>query len=194
MSSRGSANTRLTALLSVGVITHSSRWFHRCRGLSATLLCFFSCVETNAAAERCFTFGLLIVNVLGRELSNNVKKFIAEHVHSVMRLEVLLLLSHNRDTIWSAEAVARELKLNPDSTKPHLDGLVSRGLLTLTDQNTQQLYTYNPSSEALDKTVSQVAAAYATQRVAVLSLIFASRVDKVRLFTETFRTITGNLE
>lgn len=161
---------------------------------TAALTLFPFSMRPTWRGKGCFTFSLLIVNVLGRELSNKVKEFIAEHVHSVMRLEVLLLLCHNRDTLWSAEAVARELKLNADSTKPHLDELVSRGLLTITDQNTQPRYTYNPSSEALDKTVSQVAAAYATQRVAVLSLIFANRVDKVRLFTETFRTITGDAE
>ena len=128
------------------------------------------------------------------ELSKEVKDFIAEHVHSVLRLEVLLLLSEKRDKVWSSVAVDRKLHLTPDSTKAHLDELLSEGLLILVDGGTERLYRYNPSSDKLDKTVGQLSSAYATQRVAVLTLIFANPVDKVRLFSEAFRIIKGEGE
>lgn len=129
---------------------------------------------------------------MGRELSNKVKEFIAQHVHSVLQLEVLLLLSQDKDNVWSAHAVSRDLNLSPKSAKVVLDEIVSQGLLIPADGATEDLYRYNPSSDELDKTVSQLARAYATQRVAVLSLILANPVDKVRLFTETFRMIKGD--
>jgi hypothetical protein len=71
-----------------------------------------------------------------------------------------------------------------------LDGL-SSCLLTLPDGTGEDLYRYIASSEELDKTLSHLATAYETQRVAVLTLIFAKPVDKVRLFKEAFRMITG---
>lgn len=128
--------------------------------------------------------------VLGRELSNDVKEFIAEHVHSVLQLEVLLLVSQNKDKAWTPAAVGRELHLSAESAKVQLDGL-SRSLLTVLDGAGEDLYQYNPSSNELNQTLSQLAIAYATQRVAVLTLIFAKPVDKVRLFKETFRLIKG---
>jgi hypothetical protein len=137
-----------------------------------------------------FQIGFLSQRTLGHGLSNNVKEFIAKHVHSVLQLEVLLLLSQNRDNIWSAHAVSRELNLSVKSAKVALVEIVSDGLLVVADG--EDLYRYNPSSEELDEIVRQLATAYTTQRVGVLSLIFAKPVDKVRLFTETFRMITGD--
>ena len=128
------------------------------------------------------------------ELSNELKEFIAGHLHSVIRLEVLLLLSEGRNKVWSADAVDRKLNLTPTSAKAHLDELVSQGLLRLVDGATEERYRYCPSSDKLDKTVAQLSNAYATQRVAVLTMIFANPVDKVRLFTETFRMIKGESE
>ena len=128
------------------------------------------------------------------ELSNELKDFIAGHFHSVIRLEVLLLLSEHRNKVWSAGAVDRKLNLTPTSAKAHLDELVSQGLLRLLDGPREERYRYRPSSDKLDRTVGQLSNAYATQRVAVLTMIFANPVDKVRLFTETFRMIKGESE
>lgn len=128
------------------------------------------------------------------ELSNELKEFIAEYVHSVIRLEVLLLLTEDRDKVWSAEAVERKLNLTPHSAKAHLDELFAQGLLVPAEGAADRLYRYHPSSDSLDRTVGQLSKAYKAQRVAVLTLIFANPVDKIRLFTETFRMIKGESE
>lgn len=127
---------------------------------------------------------------MGRELSNDIKQFIAEHVHSVLQLEVLLVVSQNKDKVWTPAAVGRDLHLSAESAKVQLDGL-SRSLLTPLEGTDEDLYRYNPTSDELNQTVRQLATAYATQRVAVLTLIFAKRIDKVSLFKETFRMIKG---
>lgn len=129
---------------------------------------------------------------MGRDLSNDVKEFVAEHLQSVPQLEVLLLLSQTSDKVWSADAVGRELHLNPALAKAQLDHLLSHRLLTLAEGTSSDLYRYNNLSAHLDKTVKQLAIAYATQRIAVLTLILAKPVDKVRRFTETFRMIRGD--
>ena len=121
-----------------------------------------------------------------RELSNELKDFITGHVHSVIRLEVLLLVTEDRDRAWTAAVVDRKLNLSPPSAKAHLDELVSQGLLVLDEE---KRYRYHPSSDQLNKMVSQLSNAYATQRVAILTMIFANPGDKVRLFSEAFRMI-----
>jgi hypothetical protein len=128
------------------------------------------------------------------ELSNELKEFVAGHFHSVSRLEVLLFLSEHRDRVWSADAVGRKLNLNSAAAKEHLDYLAAQGLLKVIDGATEERYGYRPSCAELDKTVGQLANAYARQRVAILTMIFANPVDKVRLFTETFRMIKGESE
>jgi hypothetical protein len=126
-----------------------------------------------------------------RELSNELKEFIAGHFHSLIRLEVLLLLSEDRDRIWTATAVDRKLNLTPPSAKAHLDELVAQGLTVL---DAEKRYRYSPSSDELDKTVNELSNAYSKQRVAVLTIVFANRADKVRLFCEAFRLINGKTE
>lgn len=128
------------------------------------------------------------------ELSQELKEFIAGHFHSVIRLEVLLLLSSDRAKTWRSDAVDRKLNLTPTSARAHLDELLSQGLLTLVDAEEEERYRYHPSSDELSKIVTQLSNAYATQRVAVLTMIFSKPVDKVRLFTETFRMIKGESE
>ena len=124
------------------------------------------------------------------ELSNEIKEFIAEHVHSVLHLEVLLLVTQNKDKAWTPAAVGRELHLSPESAKVQLNAL-SNDLLISLDGAYEDRYRYNPSAQELNQILSQLATAYERQRVAVLTLIFAKRVDKVQLFKETFRLIKG---
>ena len=111
-------------------------------------------------------------------------------MHSILQLEVLLLVSQNKDKVWGPAAVGRELHLSAESAKVQLEEL-SRSLLTPLDGAGEDLYRYKPSSDELNQTLSQLATAYATQRVAVITLIFAKPLDKVRLFKETFRMIKG---
>ena len=129
---------------------------------------------------------------MGRELSNEVKAFVGEHINSVLQLEVLTLLSQDRDKRWTADDVGGELHVSAGSAKVHLNKLLSHGVLRLVHSSEEQ-YQYDPPCEDLDKTVHQICAAYKTQRVAILTLIFAKRVEKVRLFTETFRLIRGDV-
>lgn len=104
------------------------------------------------------------------------------------------MLSENRDKAWSAQAIDHELTLPIASAKPHLDYLVSQGLVKLVDGATEERYCFHPSSAKVDQIILQLSNAYATQRVAVLTRIFTNPVDKVRLFTETFRMVKGGNE
>jgi predicted transcriptional regulator len=125
------------------------------------------------------------------ELSNELKEFIAGHVHSVIRLEVLLLLSQDPDQVWKTDAVARKLNLTSSSAKAHLNELLSQGLLMLVGE---ERYRYQPASDEVTQMIRQLSKAYAKQRIAVLTMILSNPVDKVHRFTETFRMIKGESE
>jgi hypothetical protein len=124
------------------------------------------------------------------ELSNELRGFIAHYIPSVIRLEILLLIFEEQDRTWTAEQVDRKLALPGNSAGSHLDQLVSQGLIAR-DTVQANCYRFLPASEELGLTLLHLSNAYKTQRVAVLSLIFSNPVDRVRLFTETFRLIRG---
>ncbi len=127
------------------------------------------------------------------ELSNELRAFIASYIPSVIRLEVLLLVFEDQFSAWTAHEVDRKLDLPCGSASFHLDQLVSQGLVARDTQN-ENRYIFCSASDELAVTVRELCNAYTTQRVAVLSMIFANPVDKVRLFTETFRMIQGDSE
>lgn len=100
----------------------------------------------------------------------------------------MLLLGADKEKVWTTEEVDRKLNLTSSSAKHHLDEMLAAELLERVDPDR---YRFHPASIEMEKTVSELANAYTTQRVAVLTMIFATRVDKVRLFRETFRIING---
>lgn len=58
-----------------------------------------------------------------------MRAFIERHLTSAVQLEVLLLLHGDRDRSWSAVAVGRELRINPDQAHEALARLAEDGLL-----------------------------------------------------------------
>lgn len=119
-------------------------------------------------------------------LTQEVKRFINEHINSVFQVEVLLLLHSQKEKAWSAEAVDRELGIGLEEAQIQLDDLCSRGLFA-TEEGHPSTCRYSPASDQLDQAVSALAKAYSERRVNVLSSIFSKPVDKVRLFAEAFR-------
>lgn len=119
-------------------------------------------------------------------LSNQVKEFIASSIDSVSQLETLLLLQTNRQQEWTAEALARELRIEPTGAANELNQLAARKLLTAIPGNPLK-YRYSPQNETLDAAVVGLAQAYLVRRVTVISLIFSKPTDKLRVFADAFR-------
>lgn len=129
-------------------------------------------------------------------LSEDVKKFIAEHLSSVEQLEVLLLLHRNQQQAWSAQEVSRELRIDPTSAAERLADLEARGLLTRREaagggpaegDTAEPRYQYQPQKPHFDHTVNDLAKSYQEYRVTVISLIFSKPIDKIRTFADAFK-------
>lgn len=121
-------------------------------------------------------------------ISQQLKKFIKEQIHSVCRLEVLLLFHRNQSRSFTASEVAIELGIELDVTQRQLSKLVSAELLATTTGITSK-YSYDPVDEEAASMVDQLAVAYAKQRIPILSLILAEHPDRIRGFAEAFRVI-----
>lgn len=120
-------------------------------------------------------------------LPEAVRRFIADHIDSVEQLEILLLLHHHHQgRTWTAEAVARELRIASVSAGERLEDLVQDSLLTRVGGDPME-YRYAPGSAMLDEAVKGLATAYAERRVTVINLIFSKPVDRIRTFADAFR-------
>ncbi|MEW6733754.1 MAG: hypothetical protein AB1489_20670 [Acidobacteriota bacterium] len=125
-------------------------------------------------------------------LPSEVKKFIFEHLNSLQQLEILLLLYRsarkegNVQGEWTADAVARELRSNPNSVAVSLAELQSRGILSVRGE-VVLLYRYDPRTLDLDNAIVGLEQAYEQYRVTVLNLVFGKPLDKIRTFADAFK-------
>jgi hypothetical protein len=116
------------------------------------------------------------------DVTDDARRLITEHIHSVEQLEVLLLLRAAPDKEWSAAEVARALVSQPDTAETRLADLARRRLLKRKDDT----YRYAPVAKT-DKAVGDLATAYATRRTTVIGLIFSKPSDAVTSFSDAFR-------
>ena len=115
-----------------------------------------------------------------------VRAFIAEHIQSVVQLEVLLLLANRPRESWTPASVARALQIDTAWVERQLDNLAARGFLTRAT-HPEPDYHYNPQAPGLQKAVARLAQVYNERRVTVISMIYSKPADALRAFTDAFR-------
>ncbi|MCY1073534.1 hypothetical protein [Archangium lansingense] len=119
------------------------------------------------------------------DLPEEVRRFITDHIDSVEQLEILLLLHQHPERSWTAESVARELRISALSADDRLKDMARSGILAKV-QGSEVEYRYAPSQQ-LGDVVAGLATAYAERRVTVINLIFSKPIDKIRTFADAFR-------
>ncbi len=119
-------------------------------------------------------------------ISQTVQAFVADHIDSVLQLEVLLLLHAQAPRQFTAAELAQELRIDAAWVSGQLASLADAGVLTATGGNPPQ-YRYEPRAAELDGAVAGLAREYAARRVTVIGLIFSKPVDKIRSFADAFR-------
>jgi hypothetical protein len=118
------------------------------------------------------------------DISEPVRRFIAQHVHSAGQLEVLLLLRAVPDREWSVEDVARAQVSTRVLADQMLKDLRRRGLVVRGGE--PRRYRYAPPPE-LGSVIDDLAEAYATRRVTVVGLIFSKPSTAVTGLADAFR-------
>jgi predicted ArsR family transcriptional regulator len=126
--------------------------------------------------------------VSGKAVSEELELFVAEHIHSLHQLEVLLLLQRTAPRAWTAAQTAAELRTNPAAAAATLAKLAERGLLA-TSTGADPTYTYAPAAPELDEAVIALAEMYEERRLTVIDLIFSSpeKPEAIRAFADAFR-------
>jgi hypothetical protein len=117
-------------------------------------------------------------------LPEPVARFIERDIHSVLQLEILLLLrEHVGD--WTPARVASELRITEQSAELHLVDLSLRGLAS--GSRLTRCFRYAPRTAELSALVGELADCYANMRYTVINLIFSVPGDSARALAEAFR-------
>ena len=119
-------------------------------------------------------------------LPPRVQRFVKQHIDSIEKLEVLLLLRANPGRPWTAAAVVGELRIMEMSAQGRLDDLTGRGLLA-NEGGSPPSFRYAPHTGEDAQAVTELASTYAQRRVSVISFIFSQPQDRLRSFADAFR-------
>lgn len=119
-------------------------------------------------------------------ISAEVRNFLADHIDSVLELELLLLLRANPQRSWTRAELAHELKIDVAWAAEQLARLATRKILSRSDDAEPQ-YRYTPATRAMDDIIAAVADTYASHRVTMIGLIFSKPTSTLKSFADAFR-------
>ena len=116
---------------------------------------------------------------LARALPREALRLLAEHVHSIGELDLLMLLEDDRRRSWEAEQICDRLRCPPSWVEPRLAALAAAGLL----REAQGRYSCAPSSAELDEALEAIAHAHRTRLEQLTAVIVSPRRRRRALAT-----------
>lgn len=126
-------------------------------------------------------------------ISDDVRRFIQDNIHSVEQLEVLLLLRNEPQKDWSAVEVSQRLFTVPTSAATRLEDLRSLGLIALSGNASQEAgsgqphYRYQSHSSQTEQVIMQLDNLYRERKDTIIQLIFSRPPDRLNTFSNAFR-------
>lgn len=120
-----------------------------------------------------------------RGIPRHVESFIQSHLSSVAQLEILLLVHRSRGRPVTAAAAAEEIRIDVAWAHRELERLRAAGVVN-TDAGEGE-YGYAPNAPEVNATIEDLAKAYKTHRVSVITAIFAEPADSVSRFADAFK-------
>lgn len=119
------------------------------------------------------------------EITRELRAFVAERIHSVAQLELLLLMRSDAGKQWTAAEAGRALYIPPEMAAGLLSEMHGQSLVARNDSTSN--YCYGTPTDAIDQHVREIAELYATRRVSVIALVYSTPVDKLQRFADGFR-------
>ncbi|PTX96641.1 hypothetical protein [Opitutus sp. ER46] len=107
-----------------------------------------------------------------------IRQFIAAHVPSVERLEVLLLLCESRPRTWTIDEIEQRIRSSRESIAQHVAALITGRLFVALDVAPVR-YRFAPEAPALERVVVDLAHSYRMRRVTVIQQIYAERANRL---------------
>jgi hypothetical protein len=120
------------------------------------------------------------------EVPAPLRSFIADHIGSLVQLELLLLLAADPQRDWNADEAAKALFVAPDATYGFLEAMRAHGLCAVREADNSR-YFFSPADPSGTELVHSLAELYKQRRLTVTELIFKGPVEKYQTFANAFR-------
>lgn len=115
------------------------------------------------------------------ELSPDLHRFIARHIESVEKLEILLLFFRDPAKSWHPTEIFQIIQSSPASVNQKIGELVADGFVTRQKGDTFQFQLKSQTRvAALDE-------AYRLRRIKVIEAIFSQATEELRDFSNAFK-------
>lgn len=105
------------------------------------------------------------------EIPTPVRRFVEDHIDSIARLELLLLLESDPKRAWTAAAASTELRCQASWAASQLQYLAASGLAVRTNAG-ELRFRYEPASRDTRALVNDLRRAFKSRRVSLVSLIY----------------------
>jgi hypothetical protein len=121
--------------------------------------------------------------VYDADLPEGIQQFLAENVHSVEQLEILLLLRASPDHVWAVREVYQRVLTNEKSVEQSLGKLCDHDLIRKVDETAFQFKT-SPNTE---KILEELARLYKEKPTRILYALYGAQRPELDAFTQAFR-------
>lgn len=120
-------------------------------------------------------------------LPNDVVKFIDENIESIDHLEILRILSEDRERDWDQETLARQVQTKVEVIRTVAAALNARGLLVTTTRSAEISCRYGPRTPELEALISRLLQVYKERPVTMIKTVYERAKDPLRAFADAFR-------
>jgi sugar-specific transcriptional regulator TrmB len=126
------------------------------------------------------------------EQSERLRGFLRDHVSGFEELEALLFVAREAARDWTDSEVAATLNVPVEPISTALESLLSRGIVEAIRRGKLTAYRYAPKTDALRVQVAELQRIYPEQRLAVMQMMSANALERVRTaalqrFADAFR-------
>ena len=111
-------------------------------------------------------------------------QFTARYVESLEQLEILCLLSRERDKQWSAKELFHIVQSSEKSVAACLEAFHANGLVA---REASGLFRFRPARPELERSAQALCQAYHERRVSVIEMIYRKPGQTVQAFADAFR-------
>lgn len=120
------------------------------------------------------------------QLPLELAQLIDAYVESLLQLEALFLLQHEKQRALATDEIAKSLYISRAMCEAQLIALERNGFLVRTPPPDDK-YQYRPKDAETDRLVGELQALYLQRRVAVIARIYSKPANKVQTFADAFR-------
>jgi hypothetical protein len=120
------------------------------------------------------------------DLPDDLRRFIAEHLGSIVQLELLLMLAADANKSWTPNEAAKALYISPEGARGFLEGMRQQGLCQISPDEPAS-YRFAPAKSEWEQLTRSLAEYYKDRRVTIINLIYARPAEKPQSFADAFR-------